>query len=261
MLSPTLNITHISTREVALTHYRSLVRFYTIRALFPTPHRPRWTIRKPSHEHSYNCGTITARRPHYHGCPLWRRHHRHEGRVRSRLGTRAWRRHRGAVPGCAQAAWWCCRPWSEAVLCRDPSGGHPWLPRPDHSSLDYRSVRGCTGSRLQDRGDRLRRSRARCDVPAVASRLPVPRSYARRPASRLACIQHDDCGCDRGYGTVRDSTGYAVGFPRRVRAWDVPTQVAIPTLRSPCTAEDAEDGRHLRAFRAHNSSGNPKPLQ
>jgi hypothetical protein len=37
MLSPTLNITHISTREIAPTHYRSLVRFYTIRALFPTP--------------------------------------------------------------------------------------------------------------------------------------------------------------------------------------------------------------------------------
>jgi hypothetical protein len=35
MLSPTLNITHISTHEIAPTHYRSLVRFYTIRALFP----------------------------------------------------------------------------------------------------------------------------------------------------------------------------------------------------------------------------------
>ena len=77
----------------------------------------------------------------------------------------------------------------EALLRRDPPGGHPRLRRSRHAPLGRRRLRGGPRPRLQDRRDRLRRARPRRDAPALAPRLPRAARDARRPAAELARVQ------------------------------------------------------------------------
>ncbi|CAA9321684.1 MAG: Phytanoyl-CoA dioxygenase, partial [uncultured Gemmatimonadaceae bacterium] len=195
-----------------------------------------------------------------HGRALRRRDHRPQGRLHARLGAGARRGRRAPLPRRPHAARRRGGARHEALLRGDPPRGDPRLRRPRHAPVGDRGERGGARPRLQDRRDRLRRARPGRGAPALAPRLPRTRGHGGRAPPQLARLQPHDGGRVRGHGAVRGRAGHAVGRRGRVRARDVPAQVALPALRGARAAEDAPDGRHLGPLGAHHPPRHAEPL-
>ncbi|CAA9301810.1 MAG: Phytanoyl-CoA dioxygenase, partial [uncultured Friedmanniella sp.] len=184
--------------------------------------------------------------------------HTHPQRRREHPDRRG---HRGPLPRRAHAAGRGGGARAQALLRRDPPRRDPRLRRPRHAPVGDRGVRGGARPRVQGRRDRLRRAQPGRGEPALAPRLPGAARHPRGPAPQLARLQPHDDRRLRGHGAVRGRARDAVGRAGRLRARDVPAQVALPALRGARPAQDAEDGRHLGPLGAHHPPRHREPLE
>ncbi len=129
-------------------------------------------------------------------------------------------------------------------------------PRCEAHSAGRGSTSSRAGSRLQDRGDRIRCPAPGRRVPAVAPGFSGPEAtLVGRRLNSLAF--NDDRRCHRGHGALRGGGRHAVGRARRVRTRDVPAEAAIPRYES-SPAQDAEDGRLFSALGADDPPRHPE---
>ena len=130
-----------------------------------------------------------------------------------------------------------------ALVRRGPSRGHPRLRRPRHAS------RGSSPSARRCSGRTTGSSRSGFDVPVPGARTSPgtatsPRREETLMGRRLNSLAFNLTAVDTGpsMGAVRDRARHAVGRPQRLRARDVPAEVAVPALRARASAKMPQMG-------------------